>query len=100
MSGAARFLKCRVLEEGSDRGQAKIAGADGVVAVILDVIQERTDERRIEIVQRELRGRFFEMLLRKSEKQPERIAVRGDGVGTDLALIHKAVSKKGLKQGG
>jgi hypothetical protein len=40
------------------------------------------------------------MLLGKSEKQPERIAVRGDGVGTGLALIHKAVSKKGLKQGG
>jgi len=41
-----------------------------------------------------------ELLLCKCEKQPERIAVRGDGVGTDLSLIYKAVSKKGLKQGG
>jgi hypothetical protein len=92
-------LECGILEEGADRGQAKVAGADGVVTTVLNVIQECTDERRVEIVEHELRGRFFEVLLGKSEKQPERIPVRGDGVGTGLALIHKAISKKGLKQG-
>jgi hypothetical protein len=100
VSGATRFLKRGVLEEGADRGQAKVAGADGIVAVVLNVIQERADERRVEIVQRELRRRFFELLLGKTEKQPERIAVRDDGVGTGLALIHKAISEKGLKQSG
>jgi hypothetical protein len=64
------------------------------------MIQESADERSVEIVQHELRRRFLKLLLGKSEKQPEGIAVRGDGVGTGLALIHKAVSEKGLKQGG
>jgi len=52
--------------------------------VVLNMIQERADERSVEIVQRELRRRFLKLLLGKSKKQPERIAVRGDGVGAGV----------------
>jgi hypothetical protein len=98
--GAAGFLKRGVLEEGTDRSQAKVAGAGAIVAVALNMIQESADKRGVEIVQHKLRRRFLKLPLGKSEKQPEGIAVRGDGVGAGLALIHKAISEKGLKQGG
>jgi hypothetical protein len=88
------------LEEGSNCGQPKVAGAGTVVAVVLDMIQESTDKRSVEIVQHKLWRRFLELLLGKSEKQPECIAVRGDGVGAGLALIYQAIGEKGLKQSG
>ena len=52
-------MKRGVLEEGADCGQAKVAGADGVVAVALNMVQESADERSVEVVQRELRRRFL-----------------------------------------
>jgi len=39
-----------VAKQRADRGQARVAGADSVAALVLEVIQERADQRRLEIV--------------------------------------------------
>ena len=47
-----------VAEQRADRGQARVAGAGAVVALVLEVIQERADQRRVEIVDVEVAGRL------------------------------------------
>jgi hypothetical protein len=47
-----------VFEQPADRGQAQVAAADAVVAVVLEVIQERRDERLVEIAPVERGGLF------------------------------------------
>ena len=45
-----------VAEQRADRRQARVAGADRVAALVLEVIQERADQRRLEIVDVEVAG--------------------------------------------
>ena len=42
------FERC-VVEQRADRGEPGVAGADAVAAVVLEVIEERADQRRVEI---------------------------------------------------
>ena len=39
-----------VAEQRVDRGEPGVAGADAVAALVLEVVQERADQRRVEIV--------------------------------------------------
>ena len=67
--------------EGVDRPEARIAGADAVAAIVFEVGQERTDQRRVEIVDVQLEGLLAGLLVREAEQQLERVAVRGDCLG-------------------
>jgi hypothetical protein len=40
----------RVAEQGPDRGQSGVAGAHAVLSLVLQMIEEGTDQRRIKIV--------------------------------------------------
>jgi hypothetical protein len=99
VSGVAGLLKGDVLEEGADPGKTEITGTSAIVSVFFTMIEESADERRVEIVQRELGREFVELPLGEPEKQPEGVAVRGDGVRTGLSLTDEAVGEKGLQQG-
>ena len=44
-----------VAEQRVDRGQAGVAGADAVAALVLEVVEERADQRRVEVVEVERR---------------------------------------------
>jgi len=100
VSGVGGLLKGDVLEEGADRGETEITGTSAIVSVFFTMIEESADERGVEIVQRELGREFVELLLGEPEKQPEGVAVRGDGVRAGLSLTDEAVGEKGLQQGG
>jgi hypothetical protein len=50
MRAVGRFLKGYEPEEGADGGQAQISSPDAGAPLLLDVLQKRTNERRIQIV--------------------------------------------------
>ena len=52
MSAVGRLLKGCEPEEGADGGQAQVAGPDARHPVLLEVLEKRTDERRIQIIER------------------------------------------------
>ena len=49
------MLQRGVAEQRMDRGQARIAGADAVVAVVFEVVEERADQWRVEVGDRQPR---------------------------------------------
>jgi hypothetical protein len=63
MGGEIGLLKGDVLEERADGGQAKVATAGAIVSMFLQLIEKGSDERGIEILQRELAGQFFQLRL-------------------------------------
>ena len=99
-SCACRFLKGDVLEKGADGGHAQVAGAGAVAPAALYMIQEGPDKGGVEIVQSDFGRWFVKLFFGKHEKQPERIAVRGNSVWACRTLTHKAVGEKRLKMGG
>jgi hypothetical protein len=56
------------------------------VALVLEVIQERADQRCVEIVEVELAGLLAGSLVGESEKQAQRVAVGRDRVRAGVAL--------------
>ena len=95
-----RFTDRHVPKEGVDSGEPDIARTSAVSTSVLDMVQKRADKRCVEIFQRQARWIFTEPLLGKSQEQSKRIAVRGDGVGTGLALSDESVGEEGLQQAG
>jgi len=76
-----RLADGHVVTEGVNRGEADIPRPRRVAPVLLDMIEKRADERGIQIVGREGRGRLAEPLLCKPEQQPKRIAIGRNGMG-------------------
>ena len=77
-----------------------LRGAHGVRTVAFEVRQEPPDERRVEIAELELRGRFGDVGRREAQQQPPGISVRGDGVRAGVALLNQPVRKERLERGG
>jgi hypothetical protein len=64
------------------------------------VVEESADECGVQISSNaKVEGDFLTAGV-QTATATEGIAIRSDGVGTGLSLIHKAVGEKGLKQGG
>src|SRR5690349_4726504 len=100
MSAVGRLLKRGEPEEGADRGQAQVTGPDAGAALLLEILQKRTDERRIQIVESQGRRRLAEPLLSKREQEPERVPVGCDRVRADIALTHEPLGKVALDECG
>jgi hypothetical protein len=73
-----------IAEEGMDRGETNIAAAGGVAATLLEMIEELSNERSIQICQGQRRRDFAQLSLRMPEEQPESVAVACQGMATDL----------------
>jgi hypothetical protein len=69
-----------------DRGEAVVAGRGAVTAPGFEVVEERPDERGVDIGDIEPRGRCAELLLGEAQQQAEGVAVGGDGVRAGPAL--------------
>ena len=61
-----RQLERRVAEEGMDRGQSQIAASNAHAAAGLELIEERGDQRCVDLLERQARGRPSEALLAQS----------------------------------
>ena len=93
-------VKRQVREQRVDRREAVVAAADAVAASFLEVVQERGDQRRVELGDVQLAGRIAGPVLREGEQQPERLAVGGDRVRARSALGDQPVGEIGLHRGG
>ena len=56
----------RTVEQGSDRGQAEVPGPGAVAALGLEVLEERGDQRRVEVVRVQRRRCLPVCVLRRS----------------------------------
>ncbi|HYW76141.1 MAG TPA: hypothetical protein VFA48_05900 [Gammaproteobacteria bacterium] len=63
-----RLLKRDVFHERADGGKAGIAATHAVVALHLQVLEKIQDKRRVQILQREVAGRFSEAALGEGEQ--------------------------------
>ena len=94
--GVFWVVQREVGEQRVDRREPVVAGRDHVVASVFEVVEERGDQRRVEIgdVQgaRRLAGAFGG----EAEQQPEGVAVGGDRVRTRAALTDQPVGEVGL----
>jgi hypothetical protein len=64
------------------------------------VLEEKANKGRIEILDAKLGGHFAELFFGKMQKQAEAIAISRDGVRARLPLAKQAIGKEGLKKGG
>src|SRR5262245_46483716 len=90
---AGRFLERHETKKGADSGQAKVACPDAGAALLLEVFEKRVDERRVQIVEHQGRGRLAQPPLCKKEQQPERVPVGCDRVSADIALAHEPIGE-------
>src|SRR5215468_6504385 len=93
-----RHLERGKVEEGSDGCQPGIPTACRDTAVLLQVIEERTDQRSIDILERDAIWGFAQSLTRELEQQAEGVAVGADGVRASLSLLRKTLCEEALQQ--
>jgi hypothetical protein len=79
--------------------EANVAAAGAVLALALDVIEKRSQQRRVEFWHRQIRGRLAQVLLCKLHEQTKGVAIARDGVRARLTLLHEPIHEERLHQG-
>jgi hypothetical protein len=87
-----------VAEQGVDRREPQVAGADAVGAFGFEVVEEGGDQWRVELGDVELGWLAPEPSLGVVEQQPERVAVGADRVRADVALGDQPVGEPCLQR--
>src|SRR5216683_1428123 len=82
-----------------DGGQTVVAGADAVVAVPFEVVQEGAHQRSVEISNIELAGLLMRPIGGIAKHEPDRVTVGSDGVRARAALPHQPVGEERLECG-
>ena len=100
LRGVLGVAQRAVVKERVDRGEADVAGARAVSALVLEVFQERADRGRVELCELQAGRRRAGLLLHEAQQQPERVAVAGDGVRADPALAEQPVGEVRLQRRG
>ncbi|MNL73748.1 hypothetical protein D3C87_1992520 [compost metagenome] len=83
-----------------DRRQPQVAGPGRDPARRLQFVEEGEDQRCIDVIQGERRGRLAQPPLHEPQQQTEGIAVRSDRVRAGLALLHQPLREEALQQPG
>ena len=94
------FLERHILKEGVNRGQADVSGASAILPASFKIVEKMSDERHVQIIEREVRWRFTQPFFCKLKQQAERIAISRYGVGTRLTLPKEAIRKERLQKRG
>ena len=85
-------------EHGADGGQPVVAGAGAVAAAVFEVVEERGDQRGVEVGDVELAGVLAGALRSEGQEQPPGIPVAGDGMRAGTALADEPVGEEGLQR--
>ncbi|MGB5830588.1 MAG: hypothetical protein WBG92_01165 [Thiohalocapsa sp.] len=93
-----RALKGGVAEKGADRRQAQITTAAAELAMLLQMLKKGPNQRGVDLLEHQLRGRLMQPLLGELEQLAESVAIGADRVRTHLALLHQALGEKTLQQ--
>ena len=84
--GVLGVVERHVCEQRVDRREAVVAAADAVAAIFLEVVQERGDQRRVELGDVQLAGRLCRSAWRRTAAAAGSLAVGGDRVRARAAL--------------
>jgi hypothetical protein len=94
------LLEGNILEEGVNRGQADVPGTSAILPASFKIIEKMSDERHVQIIEREVGWRFTQPLFCKLKQQAEGIAISRYGVGTRSTLPKKSIRKERLQKRG
>ena len=86
-------------EQRVDRRQARVAALGAVAPFAFEVIQERADSGRVEVVELQLRRGLSAAVPGEGEQEPEPVAVGGDGVPAGAFLAHQPLGEERLEGG-
>ncbi len=81
-----------------DRGETRVAGAHAVAAIAFQVGEERADQRRVEILEADLRRRLASLRLDEPQQQPKRVTVGSDRVRAGVTLVQETIGEVALEQ--
>jgi len=98
--GVRRLAHGREAEERADRREARVARPRGVAALLLQVVEEFADERRIDVGDEQVGGRLAEARRGEGQEKPERVAIGGDRVLARLALATEPLGEERFQQWG
>ena len=87
------------LEKRPQRRQTGIATAYRIVPLPLKMIEEGHDQFRRNVSQRHCRWRHAQSFLSKCKEQHEPVAIGGNGLRTERALLGQVLAEIGLHQG-
>ena len=87
-----------ISKEGVDGGEPQIPATYAQTSTLFQLIEKRPDQRGIDSLERQLRGRSVQPLLGKLQQQAEGIAVRTDRMRTGLALLHESLGEESFQQ--
>ena len=77
-----------------DGAEARIPCPSAVLANAFEVVEEKTNKGRIEILDQKLGGHFAESFFGKMQKQAEAITISRNGMRARLPLAQQAFGKK------
>jgi len=66
--------------------------------MLLEMIEKRDDQRSIDFLELQARGRRVQTLLRKRQEQTEGVTIRTNRMRTRLPLLHQALREEPLQQ--
>src|SRR5258708_24210665 len=89
-----------VAEQRVDGGQAGVAGGGAVTAHCFQVVQEPTDQRGVQVGDRQLAWRLAQLAAGEPQDELPGVAVGGDGVAAGLPLGDQPVGEECLQGGG
>jgi hypothetical protein len=93
-----RLLECHVSKEGMNRSQADISGPGAILTVVLEMIEEITNEGHVQVLDREIRGCFTEPFFCKMQEETEGIAIPRYCIGACSLLSKQSICKECLQQ--
>src|SRR5262249_53445613 len=94
--GARHVVPEKVIDEAADRREAAVARAGTVSSLGLDVVEEREYRVGADVVEMEQCDRLCSAAGDEHEEQPQRVAVRTDGVPARAADSLEVVAKEAL----
>lgn len=84
--------------EGSQRGETSVAAADAVMPVALQVLEEREEDWRVQLGQRQRREWLLGMILHVTQQQTKCVAIAGDGARAGVALCEQVLAEEVLEE--
>ncbi|OOL37074.1 hypothetical protein BOO94_14165 [Pseudomonas sp. FSL W5-0299] len=94
-----RALQGHVVGKGSHGCQARVAAAHRVMPLGFKMGQKLEHQCCIEVIQRQLGGRFAPLALDVAKQQTEGVAVSAHRSRAHVLLLHEAFGKEALEQG-
>jgi hypothetical protein len=100
MSRKSRLVKANVRKESVDGAQTIVATAAAVAAILLKMLEERTHQFGVQVLQVQVAGLAAMVFGSKFEQQSEGVSITGDGVRAGSQLPQQSIGKEPLQMSG